>query len=90
MFEGVLCCVMFWLVFKCEFKCNDFMECGVMNDAYFVQVWDDVVKVVAKGDFGVNVIVDELFLVMEWFMGNYFCYNCFEKNFLHLIFPFYK
>jgi hypothetical protein len=80
---------MFWSAAKRNLQRNQFMENGVMNEAYLARAWADVMEGVKRNDPGAEAILDETILVTERFMGNYSRYNPFEKNFLRLVFPFY-
>jgi hypothetical protein len=80
---------MFWSAAKRNLQRNQFMERGVMNEAYLARAWADVVEGVKRGDRGAEAILDETILVTERFMGNYSRYNPFERNVLRVIFPFY-
>jgi hypothetical protein len=87
--EGAPRRAMFWSAAKRNLQRNQFMERGVMNEAYLARAWADVVDGVKRGDLGAEAILDETILVTERFMGNYARYNRFEKNFMRLVFPFY-
>jgi hypothetical protein len=87
--EGPPRLAMFWSAAKRGLRQNDFMERGVMNEAYLARAWADVVEGAKRGDPGAEAILDDVILVTERFMGNYSRYNAFEKNFMRLVFPFY-